>query len=141
MGSARAGSNPAGIEFLLFMILKNSMIELFSFINLMKSRSSVSRSSVKSRGRTKSVAGKKTKTVQRKKKSSSSLNSKKWKVGMCVAPPGMPEYYVLEKKVGDSWKAVHYPRRYFDMIPCSVEKVWVIRDCKKKKGTSSSIGK
>lgn len=95
----------------------------------MKSRSSVSRSSVKQRGRTKSVAGKKTKTVQRKKKRSSSLNSKKWKVGMCVAPPGMPDYYVLEKKVGDSWKAVHQSGRYFDMVPCAVEKVWVVKKC------------
>lgn len=95
----------------------------------MKTRSSVSRSSVKPRGRTKSVTGKKTKTAQRKKKRSSSLNSKKWKVGTCVAPPGMPDYYVLEKKVGDLWKAVHYPRGYFDMIPCSVEKVWVVKKC------------
>jgi hypothetical protein len=66
-----------------------------------------------------------------KRKNSLRLYGKKWKKGMCVAPPGMPDYYVLDKKVGNTWKAVHVTGRYFDMIPESNEKLWVIKKCKK----------
>ena len=50
---------------------------------------------------------------------------------MCVAPPGMPDYYILEKKIGDTWKAVHVTGRYFDIIPASNENIWLIKKCKK----------
>ena len=64
-------------------------------------------------------------------KKSSKLHVKKWKKGMCVAPPGMPDYYILEKKIGDTWKAVHVTGRYFDIIPASNENIWLIKKCKK----------
>ena len=73
------------------------------------------------------------KRVSKSRRSSRSrkLYGKKWKKGMCVAPPGMPDYYVLEKKIGDTWKAVHVTGRYFDIIPASNENLWLVKKCKK----------
>ena len=43
----------------------------------------------------------------------------------------MPDYYILEKEIGDTWKAVHVTGRYFDIIPASNENIWLIKKCKK----------